>query len=154
MLLARGKKVSGPSERQGGRVFDPTQREAGTGRMNTGVVENLRVQEIVVAVHVAGDDVQQVVAVARHRKALGYFLQGLNMGLEILPRAYRMLVHADRQHHVYLESKPPRIQQGDFALDQTGVLELADPPPDGAAAGRAATGNRRGSSHSYIMFQK
>ena len=83
---------------------------------------------------------QQVVAVARHREALRYFRQGLHMGLEILPRAYRVLVHADRQHYVYLESQPSRIQQGDFAFDQARVLELADSPPDGTARHSGALG--------------
>ena len=73
--------------------------------------ENLRVQKRIVGVHVANDDMQQVIAFAGDRKALGDLGQQRDVSFEVVPVFIRMLGHCDREQHLNLKPGLVRIEQ-------------------------------------------
>ena len=86
-----------PLKGQSCRVFDPPQGKARTGRMHTGMVQNAGIQEFVVGLHVAGNDLQHVIPVPGDRKTLHDFRQTFDMRFKRLPDRVGVRDHADRQ---------------------------------------------------------
>ena len=97
------------------------------------MAEDLRIEEVVVAVHVLRDDLQQVVAVAGYRITLHDLRQLRHVPLETVPGLVRVFGHCDQAERLNREAGLPRIEQRDLPLDQPCLFEVPDAPPAGRA---------------------
>ena len=97
-------------------------------------------QEIGVGRHVRHDDVQDVVALAGHRKAFGHDIEAADVTLEGQAVLLGVLDHGHRELGLDREAGQRRVEQRHLPLDQAQGLEVADTSGDRAARHAALPG--------------
>ena len=110
-------------------VLDPAQHEGRARRADGRMLENLRIQKLIVGVHVLNDYVQYVITLAGHRVALGDLWQSLYMPLEVVPVFVGVLCHGDCQQNLYLKTRLAWIKNSHLPLDQACLLEVTYTSP-------------------------
>ena len=110
-------------------------------------------EEVLIAIHISGDDPQQEIALTEHHVALGHLRKGTDLILELSNglAAIGGQFHLRINHHVQAEFFA--IEHGDPAIYITALLQLSDPTPAGRLGQIDALGDLR-DREARIMLQQ